>query len=367
MNCNVQMVITEKCNLSCKYCYMQNRNSVMTSEIFKESISFVEKSIFPHLLSHDSGFENSSFALFGGEPLTNMNLIYENVDFIKSRKHKHLVTNGILLTSEIIELFKKIDLPFNISFDGEIGNTLNRVNCKNESSISNYNDFHFSIMKTHGCKVMLTSNLFDRLIETYEYFVSRGILFPDFSLVRDNIYTDNDISKFKYNLNKLTDEIIKNFNAGILAIPGIYKLYLLDTVISSKYGKREFGCFAGISGIGVMPGGKIYPCARFGSADKFCIGDTNTGLVDYDILKFIKNNYNLKNIKKCQMCKLFHVCNAGCYFSQLQNGNWEKLEPVDSVCELLKISFNESYRLYNTLKNEKIFIEYLNNQLRNGR
>ena len=32
---NACFVITEKCNLNCKYCYMNNNNIFMTNDVFK--------------------------------------------------------------------------------------------------------------------------------------------------------------------------------------------------------------------------------------------------------------------------------------------------------------------------------------------
>lgn len=366
-----QFVITEKCNLACKYCYMQNKNSIMSSDTFLNSLKFVNDKIKPKLFGEfyqNTQYEDLTLAFFGGEPLLNFNLIKEVTPEIKNIKRKNIPSNATLLNESIYKFLCDNDFGLSISFDGIYGNNANRVLKKNSlSSLNLYTDFHFDIMKSRGCKVMMYPNLFPHLVDTYLYFLDLGIYHADFSLVRDDIYTEKDIQVYEENLKNLTEIVISNVNNNnIIAIPGVLALYILDTIYYTKFGKRPFGCFAGTHGVGIMPNGKIYPCARFGSDNKFEIADVNTGNINNDVLDFFKENHNPKNFKKCLNCKLYNICNAGCSYSQLKNGNWDKMEPIDSVCELIRISYKYSFELFKKCKNNPVFANYINNRLTNS-
>lgn len=365
-----QFVITEKCNLACKYCYMQNKQSEMSSDTFHNSLSFITDNLKAKMIGGSSPTIQSSslISFFGGEPLLNYKLLQDVVPKYLSEKPKSMPTNGLLLNEERYKFLSDNNISISISFDGPYGNHYNRVlKTDNDSSFSFYNDFHFNLMKKHGCKVMLFPNLFEHMVETYNYFFNLGIYHADFSLVRDDIYTEKDILVYDENLAELTKKVITNVNNNVIAIPGILSLYILDTICYSKFKKRPFGCFAGTHGVGIMPNGKIYPCARFGSNDKFEIADINTGIINYDILEFLKENHNPQQFKKCLNCKLYNICNAGCSYSQLKNGNWNNMEPVESVCELLRISYKYAFQLFKSCKNNPQFINYLNHRLSNSK
>ena len=100
-----------------------------------------------------------------------------------------------------------------------------------------------------------------------------------------------------------------------------------------------------------MPNGIMYPCARFGTENRLPIYDSNTNV-------WHENNYNFlldtkltnpKTFDKCKECKLYEVCNSGCTYNQIKNGI--KGEPIDSICKLYFILYNEAIRIYDKLKN----------------
>lgn len=62
---NVNMVVTQECNLACKYCYMSNEKAYMT----KDTIDLTKKYISDIL--KDFKTDTYSITFFGGEPLLN--------------------------------------------------------------------------------------------------------------------------------------------------------------------------------------------------------------------------------------------------------------------------------------------------------
>ena len=254
---------------------MYNKNSFMDEDIFHEAHNFINSKLRSHMVNSGDN-RKSLLAFFGGEPLLNWKLIEK----IGPKYHDHtksIPTNGTLLTKEKLDFLLENNFGVSISFDGVYGNTFNRVDIQGNPTTPVFGDLQYEHMRNRGCKVMLYPNLFPKLSEIFKSFVDRGIFFPDFTLVRDDIYSPKNIECFQKNMTELTELVQEYMGNGVFAIPGIYSLYLLDTILTSKNGKRPFGCFAGTHGVGIMPDGKIYPCARFGSHQQMEIADSKTG------------------------------------------------------------------------------------------
>ena len=87
---------------------------------------------------------------------------------------------------------------------------------------------------------------FKTMTENHEFFVKEyGFPNPDFSLVRDDIYTEEDLKVFDIEIKRLADKVIEFNKEGIRTTNGLFFLYTLDIIIGKKQGKRPFGCFAG--------------------------------------------------------------------------------------------------------------------------
>jgi uncharacterized protein len=355
---NVELVITEECNLGCKYCYMNNvKSSNMTKETFDKFLDTIDKV----MKKYDC--ENYHVSFFGGEPLVNWNLLEYAIPKLSKDRNltsQTLITNGLLLTDNIMEFLKKYNVGVSLSFDG-LWNEFNRPLLNGESSLEQYKNKK-EFFKKHnikGCKVMISPESLPTLIENFEFLINEMHLFPDFTIVRDDIWSESDISLYKDKIKMLADKFIEYMNKDIYCTTGLFELYTIDTLNSKKYGKRSFGCFAGINGSGYAPNGLYYPCARFSTNNEFPIYDANTN-------SFFENNLNtLRNTDivdprtyyVCKSCSIYEYCNSGCTYSQLQIDDKNNVEsiPIKSVCELLKISYEQSNRAYLELKDNKIY------------
>ncbi|MCL2222558.1 MAG: Cys-rich peptide radical SAM maturase CcpM [Oscillospiraceae bacterium] len=116
--------VTQRCNLRCSYCVYSgdgtydsrsHSNKTMTFETAKKAIDYVLQS------SIDSNLVNFSF--YGGEPLLELDLILECIDYVKARRGAkrvtfNLTTNGTLLTIEIYKVLSDYDVSILVSLDG---------------------------------------------------------------------------------------------------------------------------------------------------------------------------------------------------------------------------------------------------------
>ena len=64
---------------------------------------------------------------------------------------------------------------------------------------------------------------------------------------------------------------------------------------------------------------------------------------------------DLKRFYQWKACDLYKVCNAGCTYSQIRNGN----KPVDSICELFHMYYDETIRIVEKCKDMPTFQNYI--------
>ena len=361
-----EVVVTEQCNLHCEYCYMANRNKQMTKEVFDAHYAALPRIMDAY------GEEVFTTTLFGGEPLLNWSLIEHILPIVTADPKCQgitLPTNGIMLISYMIETLKKYKVNVSLSFDGlwqedKCGQLAMR---KGGEMIK-----YMNIVKDLGiseCKVMVSpqSHRDVSLKKNYKWFVEEfGMMNPDFTLVRDDVWEPLDIAVFQFEIKELADHVIFYIKNGIETMPGIFGLNILDTLAAEKFSKRSFGCFAGVHGLGFMPDGKAYPCARFGSAGEDEIFDSlaedimvEWNVANYD--KFVnKNLTDPRTFEECKECVLYKYCNAGCTYSQLnKNGG-----PLKSICELYLASYEQAFRIVEELKDNSTFKKIMNNLIR---
>ena len=111
------LFVSEKCNLSCAYCEHQHKNVVMSKETFLD--------ILDEAMEQTEHGDMIGFSLFGGEPLTNYELvkfILETAERLQDKRNivVEMVTNLTLLNDEMLETFRRYKEFFKIgiSIDG---------------------------------------------------------------------------------------------------------------------------------------------------------------------------------------------------------------------------------------------------------
>jgi len=355
----LEISVTEKCNLGCEYCYVANRNTFMTPEVFDKK--------FPEVLElmQRSGTEQLNVSFFGGEPMLNWELIEHVTKKLKTEysdiiKSLVIISNMTMIDQEKVNFIKKWNLGISWSFDGMTSNEsrplLPILENKNNDGVlySNILDLYkdkIDLIKQVSkdyCKVMIWSGNADKMTENYEFFLNFGINKPDFSIVRDDIWTKEDLIIFYSEIKKLADRYIEEVKKGTNTTIGFFKLHWLDAIYGYSYGKRPFSCFAGTHGAVLMPNGDFYPCARFASKKLMKIDKEFS-------FEYWQDKLDPRKFDKCASCDLYQVCNTGCTYSQIKNDN----KPLDSVCELFHMIEEQSQRIVEELKDNENFKKIL--------
>jgi uncharacterized protein len=306
-----------------------------------------------------SGDKEYHVSFFGGEPLLNFDLIKYAVPKLTADpkcKGINIITNLTMIDEEKAKFLKDNGVGVSWSFDGMSSNTTRPLLPLLENTNPDTGELFNGILDmyeykkdlitdlTNGCKVMIWPGNTKDMTENFEFLLDWGIEHPDFSIVRDDVWTESDLREFHIECKRLADKWIEKLKAGIPCSVGFLRLAILDILYGLVKGKRPFGCFAGTHGGVLMSSGEFYPCARFASK-KIMKMDS-----DYDF-KYYQDIFNPQNFDKCEPCSLKQVCNAGCTYSQVTNNN----KPLDSVCELFHIYYEQAMRVVEECRDEPIF------------
>jgi uncharacterized protein len=325
----------------------------MSKEVFDQGMKDL-----PNLMQK-SGDKDYHVSFFGGEPLLNWDLITHAVPYLKSDKKCkgiNIITNLTMIDEEKSQFLKDNGVGVSWSFDGMSSNEsrpllplLENTNPETgelfDGILSMY-EYKKDIIKdlTNGCKVMIWPGNTKDMKENFEFLLDWGIEHPDFSIVRDDVWTADDIKQFRYECERLTDFWIEKLKSGQACSVGFLRLAILDTLYGLVKGKRPFGCFAGSNGGVLMSSGEFYPCARFASKKIMKMDE------QYNF-KYYQDIFNPKNFDKCEPCDLKQVCNAGCTYSQIMNDN----KPLDSICELFHIYYEQALRVVDECRDVPTF------------
>lgn len=327
----LQLHMTNKCNLKCKYCYVHQNEDRLTFEKLKQQMKNINK------LSKmtDMNFDGSyNVTYFGGEPLLEIDNIVLFDEWLKKNykiKFSFIQTNAILLNDKIKKILDLHNINIGISCDGECDN----------------NHLHFEKLVQEGivpvqAKTMISEHNLS-IMSAVKYFYKIAMnndcndLYMDISFVKEDVWNKDNLKVIKEELNQLKDFLVFNYEQYHRWV----RIGFIERILSNiVMGKRNYVCFAGKNGFSLTPNGIIYPCSRFYTNDYYRLYDSNSDYYYQDNITFVRN-HNITWGAKCNQCKLNSFCNQGCLYVQYKNG-----DIVDGYCDLLKELYNMVSGLY---------------------
>lgn len=342
----IDTVLTTECNLQCTYCYINQTKGMMSVDTYLTMLDNLTDVLDTKL----------KITLFGGEPLLNLDCVYATPQ-LKTKypqiESVTLITNGTLLTEDILNFLQQNNMGLSVSWDGEYTTQQCTRPTHTQDTVYKYNFENIAdlLLKYNhaGIKAMVSPTNVMNLVQNAEYFKNLGFKHLDFTIVRDNIWSEEDIILFKIHLNFLY-MLYKNEKWAEYGIRiGLFDIPIHDYLAKQKGNTREYSCFAGSTGIAVMPTGDIYPCTRFGTNNKYKLGNTQTGLhtnIDELHARHVMVNSKIADyISVCNNCSIGAFCYLGCLYSQLIN-NHTTLAPITSICALHKVMSKFAFKLY---------------------
>ncbi len=305
------LMVSQKCNLRCRYCYGDGGEYKNKGEM---SLDTAIKSM--EFLLNLTKRRDLDICFFGGEPLMNYDLIKDFINYVESnsnfgRKINYSMTTNLTLLNEDIKKFiinKNIALT--VSLDGnKAANDLNRY-FKDRSGI--YDNVVNNINKLNK-KVFVRATIGPNNLDIKESIkhLADTLGFPNVAWAEaDNLLSEDDYEKITESYFELIDYIETLVKSHKYDEARKYFMYWNTLRKFASDGIRSKGCGAGNNMIAVDIDGKLYPCHRFVGLLDFVIGDVNNN--QYDSKKEFLTDWDLINFSECLTCIARNSCGGGC-------------------------------------------------------
>lgn len=324
------MIMSEQCNLACKYCFLGNNDCAKRSNFLLENMSpeIADKAIdFFIRQIKESGLdseENKPVLIFyGGEPMVNFEVLEHTAARVNELRKEEkcirniemsMVTNGLLLNEARVSRLRELGVAIAISIDGftEEANSM-RVDVAGKPVFSRILD-KLNMCKTMGVDVSLSVTLSEetikntkdilKLVDTY------GVKAFGFNIMMSS---DTFVLPESYNeaaAQFIIDEFVE------LRERGIYEDRMMRKLKSFSKAQVYFSDCAATTGgqIVIAPNGQVGIChgclhnkqyfvAHIDDDDFIAVKDAN--FIEWSQLTPV-------NHEECMDCPALGICGGGC-------------------------------------------------------
>lgn len=353
-NCTHLSVIfqlTDKCVLSCKYCFARGAHLGDNPKVSPKLLENVISQAF--LTNHP----NVTFEWTGGEAfLMGIDFYMKVLSLQKkyaTKPYENCVqTSGYLFDKELIDFLLDNEFDISVTIDGPKQiHDANRPAQSGEGSFDRVVATREYIKKRKGdCGFIstITKNNLGHEKEMLEFFRKLGIhtfhsnpyIFFDKNIVKDKSLALDNYDYARY--------FISQFNAWyesgkLEPIPHTVDYFMtgLSSKKSSSFTLCSFGGRCLTNFIAITPNGDCYNCPKFTGHPNMLLGNINEMSIP-QILDIETNDKMKKLIEqrieamhKCEEsnCRFAYLCNGGCPYLSYIASNGENISEKDCTCE----------------------------------
>jgi len=360
----ITFIVTEDCNLRCKYCYITHKtsNNVMDFEVAKEFIDYI-------LTAPINRRDAAVIEFIGGEPFIEVELIDMICDYFKLKTYElkdkwywnyriNICTNGVNYSDNAVQRFiykNKGKISLTITIDGtKKKHDLQRVFPNGDGSydIIRKNVDLWLQQFTGNTKVTFAHEDLPLLKESIIELWNIGIVDIAANVVYEDVWHEGDDLVFEAQIKALADYVIDN------RIFDKYTCTLFDDMLGGPYTEEELAqtsCGAGKM-LAVGPTGNIYPCMRYhhyslNNKNEVIIGDAKTGIDADRVRAYGTLMYKYQSDEECLNCDYAKGCPFCQGFNYDEAESETNFQRAKYVCKMHKaqVRANNYYfaRLYN--------------------
>lgn len=373
---NLILILTEDCNLRCKYCiysgnYTNQRShgsTMMTPETAKVALDNYRRQL--ETLQEKNVNITATIGFYGGEPLLNYDVIRFAIPYAKTLFNDnvvfHITTNAILLSKEIIDFFVENDVHLMISLNGNKdendrlrvfpggSGTFDIIYSKIDYIHREFPDYYqrnFTLSATFDPGTKL-----DALESFFNHGILKGVPLSVAPVVSSysnwyDQYSDTQKKSMNRTIKEWRHEFYKNCSRQVPS--GTVKKALFSSQVIMLL-SRSLGChcnslpFTGAcvpgTKIAVTPTGKLLSCEKVNASRP--IGDVSSWIDTGKICTLIQDYLNVLG-PRCINCPISQICPI-CYKDVL-DGNGTIHAPDEATCHNQIVSiqnhFSEIYTI----------------------
>jgi uncharacterized protein len=330
------LILTEKCNSKCRYCYEKSLKEFDNGLSKKFDFEFnapcdseINLLNLKKFLEQD---KNPVIIFYGGEPLLQIKKIKKIMDFFNESRIRFCIqTNGKLLNNlpkEYLKRFSKIL----ISLDGEEKITdFNRGMGTYKKVIENIEKIRKNNFNGEIIARMTIAHEFPEIFSQVRYLLDLKV-FDSVHWQIDAGFYKNDFSRKNFT------QFVKEYNNSVEKLVDwwiseiqkrkIHKIYPFLGILNRVMGwdkQKGIMCGAGQFGYAITTNGKIAACPIMNNIKNFYCGDLNSN---------INKLKKISPIEPCKNCLYLAFCGGRCLYS-----NYAKLWPKEGqelICQTIK-------------------------------
>jgi radical SAM protein with 4Fe4S-binding SPASM domain len=348
--CTLHLLLNEKCNFHCHYCYSAKGRS--KAELTIEVI----QTMLDYFLSEKRKAVNDRTVMFmgGGEPVMSYKLLEEATNYAEKitkgtsvKPHFSLTTNGSLLNDSIIQFLKEHNFTVQVSF--EILPDVQKLQRGLYDAVAK------NILKlgenqvTHYVRSTITEANVNRICEMVEYAHTH---FPNLNKLSCQQVVDPEYFTTVDVVNKFFDDYFESFN-NARRLADQYGITLRSSSSHLiNYSKRERFCYNLVC---LTPYNTLTLCPDVSSPNEedynaSLVGQVTDHSVSFNDDAFTRlSSFSIHSISKCRDCYAKWNCGSGCPSSR----RIYKAEIFDAICDYYRRMLTESLLEALTIKYHK--------------
>lgn len=347
-------MVTQGCNLACRYCYGGESGTFGRSGRMSEETAELCLRCF---LSIAGRSRLQKVVFLGGEPLMNLRAVRRVVELWEEWRPQYpdrelyfsTTTNGTLLTKETVRFLKDKQIGVTVSIDGpRETHDANRPLRGGRGSwdrvmagigLLREQEVPFSVRAT------LTRQTDMR--ELHRFFADNDFrieyLIPvDFPRLERQADYQLDLEDFR-RLTGLQQELmregLRDVETGDVGSFRARQLSMAFHGLRAYRSSFPFKCGAGWWIFAFDIDGRIYPCQRFVGHDAHLLGDAGRG-IDMERVTAMYRRF-LEASEGCDSCWAVHLCRRRCFFQKAkEDGTFEPIP--EAVCDVYRDSYAAS-------------------------
>tara|TARA_B100000953_G_scaffold297042_1_gene291038 strand:- start:380 stop:1708 length:1329 start_codon:yes stop_codon:yes gene_type:complete len=365
-NLNIDINVTSICNLACTYC-SEGESCGLSSEFLKQTDLSPKELVDNILKVKFSKYKSVSLYFWGGEPFQNFPFCKQVIEELAYIPQVNFMfyTNGTYLKKLLPKLIEldtlcgvRSDgfgrrLHFQVSFDGEPINTLERRSKKGQSKeLSELVYSSYLLVKEAGLSTSLKGTLsmrnFKHVFETWKWHMDHNEYWgptPDsHSTSPDRTEGDEETQRGTTKF----EEYLKDLRLNVLKIAKYCVDHDIEPAGAFKWFKRErMNCSSGINYLSIDLDGKMYPChgCMYRKRDEHYQGN----MLEEDIQQIIDrstekyqsylNDFKVDKTLNCSSCTVGYClkCPAGTYDSESEFTDYGKKWQDHSATAMCKV------------------------------